>query len=205
MTVLDHSPECFFTQCPYCGAALRYSVSDICPGGDHRGRKCLVCATFFHTEDLIRCPICGACVKADRQMYPVLFERHETPPRSLEFTHWEVFDECANAGIYCAACHKKVFSELESRKAREARFCPNCGRPVKLIQAETAHPALAVANNQTPAAGSAESESHWCNTCKYGTNHCDQDGFCTYCEIIAPYPVRMDEHDTCNSWEEATP
>ena len=48
-----------------------------------------------------------------------------------ECGHWVSFTECANAGVYCSVCHKKVYKEDYARCNRKNKFCsaycPNCG------------------------------------------------------------------------------
>ena len=44
---------------------------------------------------------------------------------------WVSFTECANAGVYCSVCHKKIYKEdyawcNRKNKLRSA-YCPNCG------------------------------------------------------------------------------
>ena len=42
---------------------------------------------------------------------------------------WIILDECANEGVYCSECHKKVF-KLEfspTMKWQNFEYCPNCG------------------------------------------------------------------------------
>lgn len=48
-----------------------------------------------------------------------------------ECGRWVSFTECANAGVYCSVCHKKVYKEdyawcNRKNKLRSA-YCPNCG------------------------------------------------------------------------------
>ena len=46
---------------------------------------------------------------------------------------WIVLDECANEGVYCSECHKKVF-KLEfsnTMKWRNFKYCPNCGADMR--------------------------------------------------------------------------
>lgn len=41
-----------------------------------------------------------------------------------------------------------------------------------------------------------------CKDCKYGDNHCDKQGLCTYCQIsIHSYPVRKKQDDFCSHGE----
>ena len=40
---------------------------------------------------------------------------------------WFLLDECANAGIYCSVCRKKVYKEHYANVKHKSKFCPNCG------------------------------------------------------------------------------
>ena len=43
---------------------------------------------------------------------------------------WFPLEECANEGIYCSNCHKKVFRIDYSntmKKWKNFKYCPNCG------------------------------------------------------------------------------
>ena len=44
-----------------------------------------------------------------------------------EHGHWFLLDECANAGVYCSVCKKKVYKEHYANVKEKSRFCPNCG------------------------------------------------------------------------------
>ena len=40
---------------------------------------------------------------------------------------WILLDECANEGVYCSVCHKKVYkTDYANQKIKSPR-CPNCG------------------------------------------------------------------------------
>ena len=41
--------------------------------------------------------------------------------------HWYLLDECANAGVYCSVCNKKVYKEHYANVKEKSKFCPNCG------------------------------------------------------------------------------
>ena len=48
-----------------------------------------------------------------------------------ECGHWVSLTDCANAGVYCSVCHKKVYKEdyawcNRKNKLRSA-YCPHCG------------------------------------------------------------------------------
>ncbi len=44
-----------------------------------------------------------------------------------EHGHWFLLDECANAGVYCSVCHKKVYKEYYANVKPKSKFCPHCG------------------------------------------------------------------------------
>ena len=48
-----------------------------------------------------------------------------------ECGYWVSLTDCANAGVYCSVCHKKVYKEDYARCNRKNKlrsaYCPNCG------------------------------------------------------------------------------
>ena len=40
---------------------------------------------------------------------------------------WILLDECANAGVYCSVCHKKVYKTDYANQRIKSKYCPNCG------------------------------------------------------------------------------
>lgn len=40
---------------------------------------------------------------------------------------WEFIDECANEGVYCSNCHKKVYRAQYANQKVKSNYCPNCG------------------------------------------------------------------------------
>lgn len=43
--------------------------------------------------------------------------------------YWVTLDECANEGVYCSACKKKVYKlDYSNTMKIRSKFCPNCGR-----------------------------------------------------------------------------
>ena len=40
---------------------------------------------------------------------------------------WKLFEDCANAGVYCTVCHKKVYREYYANVKPKSKYCPNCG------------------------------------------------------------------------------
>lgn len=41
--------------------------------------------------------------------------------------HWYALDECANEGVYCSVCHKKVYKLNYANQKLKSKYCPNCG------------------------------------------------------------------------------
>lgn len=45
--------------------------------------------------------------------------------------YWASLTDCANAGVYCSVCHKKVYKEDYARCSRKNKlrsdYCPHCG------------------------------------------------------------------------------
>ena len=48
-----------------------------------------------------------------------------------ECGYWASLTDCANAGVYCSVCHKKVYKEDYARCNRKNKlrsaYCPHCG------------------------------------------------------------------------------
>lgn len=41
--------------------------------------------------------------------------------------YWYALDECANEGVYCSACNKKVYKLNYANQKLKSKYCPNCG------------------------------------------------------------------------------
>lgn len=41
--------------------------------------------------------------------------------------HWFLLDDCANEGVYCSACTKKVYKTNYANQKLKSKYCPNCG------------------------------------------------------------------------------
>lgn len=40
---------------------------------------------------------------------------------------WELIADCANEGVYCSNCHKKVYKADYANQKLKSKRCPNCG------------------------------------------------------------------------------
>ena len=50
--------------------------------------------------------------------------------------HWVSLTDCANAGVYCSVCHKKVYKEdyayCNRKNKLRSSYCPHCGAKMDL-------------------------------------------------------------------------
>ena len=72
---------------------------------------------------------CENCIKSDVCKYyepksTVACEHYSEPVRHAK---WELIDECANEGVYCSNCHKKVYRAEYANQKVKSNYCPNCG------------------------------------------------------------------------------
>ena len=47
--------------------------------------------------------------------------------QEVKHAKWELIDECANEGVYCSNCHKKVYRAKYANQKIKSNYCPNCG------------------------------------------------------------------------------
>ena len=45
----------------------------------------------------------------------------------IKHGHWVMLDECANEGVYCSVCHKKIYKIGYANQKLKSKYCPNCG------------------------------------------------------------------------------
>lgn len=50
--------------------------------------------------------------------------------------YWVSLTDCANAGVYCSVCHKKVYKEdyawCNKKNKLRSEYCPHCGAKMML-------------------------------------------------------------------------
>lgn len=54
----------------------------------------------------------------------------------VRHAEWFLLDECANEGVYCSRCYKKVYKTEYANQKLKSPYCPNCG--AKMDGAENA-------------------------------------------------------------------
>ena len=56
---------------------------------------------------------------------------------AVEVVHgrWVSLTDCANAGVYCSVCNKKVYNEdyawCNRKNKLRSNYCPNCGADMR--------------------------------------------------------------------------
>ena len=63
------------------------------------------------------------------------FEAIDRPPTAdvveIKRGEWLLLDECANRGVYCSVCHKKVYKTDYANQKIKSNYCPNCGADMR--------------------------------------------------------------------------
>lgn len=54
-------------------------------------------------------------------------ELHAADVAEVVHGQWYMLDDCANAGLYCSACGRRVHHEEFAYKKLKSKYCPNCG------------------------------------------------------------------------------
>ena len=71
-----------------------------------------------------------APTKEDLQLMDI-FEIINTQPTAdveeVKHGEWFTLDDCANEGVYCSVCHKKVYKKCYANQKLKSNYCPNCG------------------------------------------------------------------------------
>lgn len=51
----------------------------------------------------------------------------EETNHDIKHGKWIRLDKCANEGVYCSCCHKKVYKPSYANQKLYSKYCPNCG------------------------------------------------------------------------------
>ena len=51
----------------------------------------------------------------------------DTKENGKKHGYWYALDECANKGVYCSVCNKKVYKLNYANQKLKSKYCPNCG------------------------------------------------------------------------------
>lgn len=95
-----------------------------------KGRKVTIMAEYIKREDAINL----LWLFADESCASVVSDFEAVPSADVaEVRHgrWIELDECANEGVYCSVCHKKVYkidyAWSNNPVKMKSPYCPNCG------------------------------------------------------------------------------
>lgn len=53
--------------------------------------------------------------------------KDDAKENSRKHGYWYELDECANEGVYCSVCNKKVYKLNYANQKLKSKYCPNCG------------------------------------------------------------------------------
>ena len=90
-------------------------------------------ANFIRREDALfalRKAERGGSMTALTRLERAYAEIREMPAADVaEVVHgqWYMLDDCANAGLYCSACSRRVHREEFAYKKLKSKYCPHCG------------------------------------------------------------------------------
>ena len=61
------------------------------------------------------------------KVYDDVISENTTIDNARKHGHWFALDECANEGVYCSVCYKKVYKLNYANQKLKSKYCPNCG------------------------------------------------------------------------------
>lgn len=72
---------------------------------------------------------------SDKHQRSQMIEALEVAKQAVEKSEvkhgkWVLLDECANEGVYCSVCHKKVYKTDYTNQKLKSNYCPNCGAKI---------------------------------------------------------------------------
>ena len=82
---------------------------------------------------------CKDCVHYDVCkiiQYPSLFgltgdgcdhRKNKADVQEVKHGYWHLLDDCANEGVYCSVCNKKVYKTDYANQKVKSNYYPNCG------------------------------------------------------------------------------
>lgn len=92
------------------------------------------CSTHEEYEDCRRCVLgdvlskfLNANVIAGTMTVPMDDVKDNTKETDRKHGYWVALDECANEGVYCSVCNKKIYKLYYANQKLKSKYCPNCG------------------------------------------------------------------------------
>lgn len=62
----------------------------------------------------------------------MISELPEGDVTEVKHGHWHLLYNCANEGVYCSVCNKKVYKTDYANQKIKSPYCPNCGAKMDL-------------------------------------------------------------------------
>ena len=103
------------------------------------GKKVLTMDEYIRKDDILQ------MIESDSMWnlsFGVLYDDIQNMPHAdvapVRHGRWISLTECANEGVYCSICKKKVWKSdyalcsHKSRNKRRSGYCPNCGAKMDL-------------------------------------------------------------------------
>ena len=69
----------------------------------------------------------NANVIAGTMTVPMDNIKYDAKENDRKHGYWFALDECANEGVYCSVCNKKVYKLNYANQKLKSKYCPNCG------------------------------------------------------------------------------
>ena len=97
------------------------------------GKKVLTMAEYIEREAILReierreALMVGDKLVSVYAMKSFIKNRPSADVAPVRHGQWYMLDDCANAGLYCAACRRRVHHEEFAYKKLRSKYCPHCG------------------------------------------------------------------------------
>ena len=105
----------------------------------------------------------NANVIAGTMTVPMDDIKDDTKETDRKHGHWFALDECANEGVYCSVCHKKVYKLNYANQKLKSKYCPNCGAIMDEKDTETDEE-----DNRPQCCIDHDKYFSTCDTCEFG-------------------------------------
>ena len=105
----------------------------------------------------------NANVIAGTMTVPMNDIKDDTKETDRKHGHWFALDECANEGVYCSVCHKKVYKLNYANQKLKSKYCPNCGAIMDEKDTETDEE-----DNRPQCCIDHDKYFSTCDTCEFG-------------------------------------
>ena len=96
-------------------------------------KKVLTMAEYIEREALLReierreALMVGDKLVSVYAMKSFIKNRPSADVAPVRHGQWYMLDDCANAGLYCSACGRRVHHEEFAYKKLKSKYCPHCG------------------------------------------------------------------------------